>query len=613
MISIMGMGQAVRASEYRWTGIDGEGVGRHPHRYVMLCRHDGESSDYIEDVNGLSTAACLGWLLRAPERARLCGYYLGYDWTKILKDLPNKAIYRLFRPELRKLPADEGDFSRIKWRGYRLHYLAGAMQIRKGRRAVTVWDLGKYYQCPFVKAIQDSKIPGAVEMIEQMKGERGTWGDDDLNRMLRYCLEECRMLAELANQLEQAHAAVGLRPSHWYGPGSTAAIVLKKHRIHARRGVQSSDLSYAADSAYFGGRFEHSMIGRRSRVHGYDIVSAYPAQAAKLPCLLHARWEHVTTMRELRNVEQACVHFKVKDVGADQAWAPLPCRLEDGSIVYARGGFRGWCWLDEFRAAREYWNSVRLIEAFALRRNCDCQPFSFVTQLYEARRVGTVEERRIYKYVLNSLYGKLAQRRGSPRFASVIWAGMITSGTRAELLRMLARHKSHANVIALATDGLYSSEVIKGPIDGNKNLGEWDHEYHGPMWFVRPGIYWSEKDETLRARGLGRKQLAGELASVRQAIEWQQDEARCGVSQAFGSARQCVYMNPHTKVLKRSPLFGQWFDVPSRIGLTPLPKRNYDWSLRMFDNIESRPYSVTPKGVEAIALEIMGMMFDGRR
>src|SRR5262245_48802276 len=99
----------------------------------MMCRSDGEGDeDYIEDVNGLSTEAALSWLLKcaAAERQhkgskmRACGYYLSYDWTMILKDLPNHLIYRLLRPELRLRPKSEGGgFTSIPWRPFRLHYL----------------------------------------------------------------------------------------------------------------------------------------------------------------------------------------------------------------------------------------------------------------------------------------------------------------------------------------------------------------------------------------------------------------------------------------------------------------------------------------------------------
>ena len=146
----------MRTKTRRWIGVDGEGVGRDPHRYVLLACSEG---DYIESRTGLSTVDCLEFLLDLSTRdARVCGYYLSYDWTMILKDLDNSALFTLFRPELR---ARGNSFERVKFKKrYELHWLAGAMWIRdtKTKRKLTVWDLGKYYQGPFVNALQDWKI-----------------------------------------------------------------------------------------------------------------------------------------------------------------------------------------------------------------------------------------------------------------------------------------------------------------------------------------------------------------------------------------------------------------------------------------------------------------------
>ena len=133
-----------------WIGVDGEGLGRAPHRYVLLARSDADGhTDSIERRSGLRTIECLDWFLRAPSDARLAGYFLGYDWTMILRDLPDAAIYSLLRPETRARPADEGGgFSPIRWRRYRLHYMQRMLRINDGDRSVTVWDLGQFFQAP---------------------------------------------------------------------------------------------------------------------------------------------------------------------------------------------------------------------------------------------------------------------------------------------------------------------------------------------------------------------------------------------------------------------------------------------------------------------------------
>lgn len=195
-------GAPVEKPPARWLGCDGEGVGRFPHRYVMLCINssDGAREDYVEDVNGLTTHDCLSFFLDSPAarqkkhgaEVKLCGYYLTYDWTKILADMPDRLIYRLLRPELRAIAGDEGGgFTPVRWKGYKLHYLSGMMRISRGSKSVTIWDVGKYYQARFVAALEQSGI-APTDLIVRMKAERGkmSWEGVDPETMRAYCLEE---------------------------------------------------------------------------------------------------------------------------------------------------------------------------------------------------------------------------------------------------------------------------------------------------------------------------------------------------------------------------------------------------------------------------------------
>lgn len=606
------------ASDRRyWIGLDGEGLGREPHRYVLLARSDADGRRAsIERRTGLRTGECLRWLLATPSDGRLAGYFLGYDWTMILRDLPNADIYTLLRPELRQRPlAEGGGFSPVRWRGYRLHYLSGMMHLSDGKgRGVTVWDLGRFFQAPFVDALEAWEIAAPQKMIARMKAKRSAFAWRDFAGIKRYCHAECKALAQLAAQLQAAHEAAGLKLRSWHGPGSSASVLLKRLRIDDRRGTIPSEVQDVASRAFFGGRFEQSRLGSVRAVIGYDIVSAYPYQAYQLPCLEHGRWEHVTRERDLARVEQACVRYELRDVGAEP-WGPLPCRMPNGTILFPRKGSRGWVWLDEWRAAREGWMGVRWGgEAWALRTDCDCQPFEPLADLFRQRlALGKSGKGRVLKLALNSVYGKLAQTVGSPRFASRVWSGMITSGTRAQLLRLLCLHRDRRHVIALATDGLYSTERLKLPAAplGELSLGSWEAEPHGTMVFVRPGIYWSE-DGTVRARGVGRRHLLEQRQAVLDAIEGEDERALIGESQYFGAARACVY-RLRSGVLRRSRHFGQWHDVPARISLRPAPKRRPDWSLPILQGVESAPYDEAPKSDDARGLQLLGDMLWGSR
>lgn len=609
-----------RAKRREWAGLDGEGSGSLPHRYTLLAvsTKDGESYT-AEDWEGLSTFDCLKFLTSLPHNLRLGGYFLGYDWTKILTDLPDRSIFTLLRPEYRELPADEGGgHSWVRWRGFSLHYLGGMMRIKRGRgHCYTVWDLGKYYQAPFVDTLKKWDIKVDVEEVAAMKEKRDTFDASERERIRRYCLTECRALADLAEQLEQAHVDVGLRPNAWHGPGSTASAAHKKLGTKERRGEEliPDAARVPIDSAFFGGRFEQRIMARFEKVWGRDIASAYPYQAYQLPCLEHARWTWTRDNRRMKKARHALVRFKVDDIG-NVPWGPLPCRLGSGAIVFARSGFSGWVWRDEWMAAVTGWNGLRFEGAWVLETDCVCRPFAPLLDWYKERvRIGKSGKGIVLKLALNSIYGKLAQTVGHPQFASRVWAGMITSGTRAQLLRAMLAHSSLEQVVAVATDGIYSLEEaeLEPSRLAPETLGSWESEYHGAMVFARPGIYWSEDDPTVRARGLGRKKLSEQRETLGAAIaRGETGVVELGTSRMFGGARACVYRTKSGEV-KRSKHYGEWHDVPARLSLSPAPKRAPDWSLHRLGGVESKPYSMAKTSDDARVLQLMGELMWGNR
>jgi len=606
------------SSRHYWIGIDGEGIGRNPHRYVMMARSDARGrTDVIERSSGLRTVECLDWLLSAPTDARLCGYYLGYDWTMILRELPDKLIYRLLRPELRVLPKDEGSgFSQIHWKGYKLHYLAGMMRIKRGQKSVTVWDIGKFFQSPFVDAIRawginDDETNDAILL---MKNKRSEFTDGDSDAVRDYCLLECQSLAKLAASLEQAHDDIGLHLANWHGPGSTASALLTQMNIHELRGEAPKEVHIAADYAFFGGRFEHSCIGDVYDCIGWDLVNAYVFEAYNLPCLIHGVWKRITNEKDLRRVAHACVNYQLHDIGSAESWGPLPCRMPNGTITYPRAGTEGWIWLREWLAAKAHWAGLTFKQAWGLYTECECRPFARLLELYHERiRLGKTGKGKVTKNAMNSGYGKLAQTVGQPKFASRIWAGMITSGTRARMLDLISLHKKRSNVRAIATDGLYTTDEFDPPKPPLKDImfGAWESKGCGTMTFVRPGIYWSHNG-IVRARGISRRQFTTQRESVREAIDAEDERASIGESTLFGGARACVY-RLRDGSFRRSRFYGEWHNIPAYVSLSPEPKRRRDWSLHVLSGVKSAPYARTALSDDARLMQLIGDVFWGTK
>lgn len=603
-------------------GIDGEGIGRSPHRYVLLAASDatGDNQWSIESKEGLSSLQCLSFLTDlAYENNGITAFSFsfGYDITKILQDLPDSIIYRIMRPDERRSVMLEGGNERPAeqmWGDFRINYFGSKLTVRRGRRGgyrsdekgLVIWDVFKFFQGPFVKALEDWKVGDHdIEFIQRMKKARGEFTDERFDEVKAYCFQECRYLAQLVIKLTEAHERAGLKLKNYYGAGSTASALLDNLGI---KEIVKREIQYGAPAslevngkpftmrsavmrAFFGGRFENSIIGPVEQpIYNYDISSAYPYQITQLPCLEHGLWRYVTDRNELDNAPQALVVWQQDYSHVNNLWGPLPYRYSGGTIIFPTGGGSGCCYLSEFLQAEKM--GVRFVGAWVLDQDCDCQPFKDIPFYYNERcKLGKDGPGIVLKLGINAGYGKLAQSVGDPQYSSWVWAGMITSGCRAQILEAIMCHQDEMNLLAIATDGIYSLEKLDlpkpfdtGTNDYGKPLGGWEEKIvEGGMFFARPGVNFAMRDpkdaKLARGRGYGRNiivthaqaiidsYLAGEEKHVFPDVNRFRG-AKNTISQREGDGPKCFYK------YRRSPDYGEWTDEPMKLDFTPHPKRS---------------------------------------
>ena len=393
-----------------YLGIDGEGIGREPHRYVLLAVSDetGDKRYHIENPDGLSTYDCLLFIANLPvsKTTRLFAYSFGYDLTKILQGLPDELLYRLFRPELRSRNAIPGSVESmlgpepVLWQGFELN-LQGSKFILKYRDVtVILWDIWKFYQGKFITALSDWKVGSAENLAEteRMKELRSKFKPEDMPEIREYCFGECRDMAQLAHKLVDAHTEAGLKLTSFYGAGSTASAMLKLMKIKEALKPTLPEMRHAVACSFFGGRFENSVVGEINEpVKNWDISSAYPYQTCFLPCLLHGTWRRTTRRKDIEKARTACVEYSlIKPKGARdiEHWAPFPFRGADGSICFPSESGGGWVWKEEYLAGERFVEAknpgaVRFKSAWVYECECSCQPFASIPHYYRERcRIG---------------------------------------------------------------------------------------------------------------------------------------------------------------------------------------------------------------------------------
>lgn len=601
-------------------GLDGEGQGRSPHRYTLLAYSDaaGKNKDTVKAPKGqgLSSAECLEFLVNIPRRARPFAFAFNYDLTKILTDLPNREIYQLLRPETR----DTGKRGPrpVIWNGFRLNWQAGKFTVARKDRHTVIWDIFRFFQSKFTRALIDWKVADESKLLnmERMKSLRSQFDTLSDEEVTAYCLDECRYMALLAARLIKAHndAALGLRSYH--GAGSSASAMLTKMGIRDHKRDNPPEMTTPLAQSFFGGRFEHSFTGSyKAPVYAYDIASAYPYQIYQLPCLNCATWEYTTDETQAENACHALYSWSLRHVsGPRQSWYPLPFRDSAGAITYPASIGRGWTWQAEYKAARKGWPSqVKFLGAFINTTPCDHRPFADVPSYYlERLKLGKEGPGIVLKLATNSLYGKTAQTVGrKPPFRCPIWASMITSGCRAQLLDLMMQASSPDKILGVATDSVFSTERLTPPtpVDtgtqnsyGKPELGAWEEKiYPAGLFLVRPGIYFPLDDSqaNVRARGIGREALFRTKGDIISAFERGESVVNVNQVARFNGAKTCVYKVPSKSgptEYRRSPTYGEWDEKVLRVSFDPMPKRERilpDGSLLTRDfagDLESVPY-----------------------
>lgn len=591
----------------QFIAIDGEGLSvpdgmRQP--YGLLAASTGE---FIEDYadGGLSTVQCLEFLLQLSKKypqAQLVIFGGGYDMTQWLRDLPDRNAREL---------AETGEtlyrFAINGW--FEIRFLPGkrfdvrqTFQHPSQNRGVvhtkptTIYDVFGYFQSSFVVAIRDWGIADAetLERIESMKISRPDFRLSDAPEILKYCLEETRLLTSLMDAVAEAIESVPSlpMPRKWHGAGAIAdAIMADRYMGDA---LEERDPAPAAvDRSYYGGRIEITRCGLvdpgDGLIYEYDLRSAYPSALARLPAM-RGEW----IKRPSYTTDEHGVWFVRWDVRGHAVapyLGPLPLRASGGLWWPLTGS--GWYQAIEVAAAIEvFGDMIKVEEGWTFHPDDpDSRPWSWIEELYRERAAIKLQDQRdgtrrnhALKLGLNSCYGKTAQRAtwrrdrgsGQPVLSEGRWthryvAGYQTASTRAQMLS--AASQAPQSLLSIATDAVAFTDPID--LDIGANLGQWEMStYDMPAMWVQPGFVIPEINEQgagmkLRVRG-GLSTSVG-FGNFREA--WERDGLRAVVDSPdtrFLGLRMAVAQN-------KTKLRGSWFTGTRYITFKPdrrLPGKN---------------------------------------
>jgi len=533
--------QFQRAQFIAW---DGEGMntgetinGAACHKYVYLANSKG---GYIYNEDGLESAACFRLLTdTALEYPKAIHVIFGgsYDINCMFRDLP--------RGHLERINTKDND-NPVKYRDYALKYtsrktLFVARYADKSRlfkensngaftpdytASLTLWDVIGFFQSTFLEAVEKWLGKDYIDypLILEGKCKRHDFMNTDMDYIKLYNDAELSALVLLMEKLSGALKQLELPIKRWDGAGAIASAMCSKYNVKAALGKLDAQNKYERltfkpelqsvfQHAYFGGRIEMIRYGyHQSKVYHYDINSAYPSIQRTLPALSKGKFRHKAKFN-IHKLNLFSV-LKVRWYTPGAYICPFPYRSElQHKILYPVAGIN-WLWLPEVKAALEVQESsaaykewtIELLECYEFVPDKDCYyPYQFIDEYYNKRRALVRElkatgklcgEEKVIKLGLNSLYGKTAQHVGYnvehgniPALHNLAYAGYITSGTRAMIYKAVM--SAPESIIAIATDGIFSTAALEVEKSDKKEIGKWDFKEHDSMVMVQAGFYWT--------------------------------------------------------------------------------------------------------------------------
>lgn len=555
--------------------IDGEGTGDgKDHKYVLLGCGTAqlERPDGFRDITEIFDFL-YGQFLANPGAA-FAGFFLGYDYNMWLRLLPRDRAYYLLtqggKAKRKRLCKCKGKrsckhshiaphpveykgwqfdilgFKRLRIRPKLCGCLTATCQCKNQAQWMYINDAGPFFQASLLSVIDPGKwiqpivTPEEYALILRGKESRGTADLDDSMRM--YNRLENEVGARLLAALNRGFTSAGIRLNkrQWFGPGQAAQSWMRatgqlELPTECVRRLPKA-IRDALIATYYGGWFELTCHGIVPGVtYEYDINSAYPAVASRMPCMcgtwvsgsgpppgrLSHQWLTAGKPDRLR----LC---RVAVTGKSDYLGPLPYRGVDGS-VYRPRHTRGWYWQHELDAAKRA-GLISDITYYQWHEYRPCQhkpPLRGLIGLYEGRqRIGKdTPQGKAYKLVYNSIYGKLAQSLGDPMYANPVYASLITSGCRTMILDAIASHPLKAEaVVMIATDGVYftaPNPVLDARV--SQALGDWSRAEKDNLCLFKPGVYWDNgareliregKAPRFKARGISARDFAKSIAVV---------------------------------------------------------------------------------------------------
>lgn len=462
----------------------------------LICLANSENNDILNGtVDKQPTIEeyfnYLGRLTKVKGNVCFFVYNLKFDASILLKTL-DIGLEKFY----------EDEFSMTTESGIKIKYLnKKCLSFSKGNTTINIFDALQYFigagenggssldsvakaylgeQKEYLGKYQNKVFPDIIEI-------------EELRLIIEYCIKDCILTAQLMNiWIDAFFNNFGFYPNKFYSAGFVSVLVMRtKLNQFYTFGNSPFIVQQLAYKSYFGGRFEIMEKGFMKDIYHYDIKSAYPHAMAELPDFNHGRWFRIKSKEDFINKAKNEVGFYkiIVDV-KEKHVAPFLFRGINGEVLPPRGKFMTHTTGYELSKALDYYDFDLLgIEGFYFKPQIKekTEFNNLIQDMYKTRmKQKNAGQKYVYKVIINSIYGKTAQAKPTPKgLFSPILCASITGHCRAKLLDVAKDNKN--DIVMFATDGIFSKKKLN--LDIGNELGQFDFEFHPKFILLMAGIY----------------------------------------------------------------------------------------------------------------------------
>ena len=423
---------------------------------------------------------------------------LGFDAMVILKTLGEQIIVEQYKM---------GKPLQIHFGDYTINYIDNkSLSITKGHKSSVFFDIAQFFEFKKLSVAYQENIQTLSEQYLSMKEQRSNFTQyyykRNKKKVREYCIQDCKLTQELAKYwVDIFYDTFDFYPNRFTSTGYLAEKCLLNHNVDIPKFEEIPlPIQELAWNGFSGGRMEILKRGFIGTAYSYDINSAYPYAFSLIPNLRTGQW-----IESKKILDDALIGFFriIADIPEGLKISPLPFRTSTG-LYFPVGKFETVTTLAELKTISS--NQYTILEGWQYVDDSPTLPYKdFVHPIYEKRLQMKRDKNPLQlplKIILNSTYGKMAQRVGNKIgniFCPVI-ASTITGTARAMLYEFVKQHKLEDSIVSFATDSIITTQKLD--IDSNR-LGQFkldnmaDDVYVIQTGFYRFNDYW-------KGRGVGK-------------------------------------------------------------------------------------------------------------